>query len=160
MPGGLAAIALMHERHGRLPWVQLVKPAIALATEGFAATHGYRNFATDNRMRLAADPRSAKVFLDHALAGLIVQPELARTLEEIAADGAETFYRGKLAQRLARGVRDAGTLVAEEDLAAYAAEVSSPIAVDLPRFRGAPDATQLHGLRDAADVEDRRALQI
>jgi gamma-glutamyltranspeptidase len=58
----------MHERYGRLSWGQLVEPAIALATEGFGATHGYRNFAADNRVRLAADPRSAKVFLDHALA--------------------------------------------------------------------------------------------
>src|SRR5215472_9484099 len=129
VPGGLAAIALMHERHGRLSWAQLVKPAIALATEGFAATHGYRHFATDNRVRLAADPRSAKVFLDHALADLIVQPELARTLEEIAVDGAETFYRGKLALRLARGLREAGILVAAEDLAAFVAEVQAPIAI-------------------------------
>jgi gamma-glutamyltranspeptidase len=134
VPGSLAAIALMHERHGRLPWAQLVKPAIALAAEGFAATHGYRNFASDNHMRLAADPRSAKVFLDHALAGLIVQPELARTLEEIAADGAETFYRGKLAQRLAHGMRDAGILVTEEDLAAFTAEVVSPIAITYRGF--------------------------
>src|SRR5579872_2041802 len=129
VPGGLAAIALMHARHGRLSWAQLVKPAIALAREGFTATHGFSHFATDNRVRLAADPRSAKVFLDHALADLVVQPELARTLEEIAADGAGTFYRGKLAQRLARGMRDAGMLVAEEDLAAFAAEVQSPIAI-------------------------------
>jgi gamma-glutamyltranspeptidase len=129
VPGGLAAVALMHERHGRLPWARLVEPAVVLATDGFAATHGYRSFAADNRARLAADPRSAKVFLDHALADLIVQPDLARTLEEIAADGAETFYRGKLAQRLARGMRAAGILVAEEDLAAFAAEVQAPIAI-------------------------------
>ncbi len=134
VPGGLAAIALMHERHGRLSWARLVEPAIALATEGFAATHGYRNFMIDSRSRLAADPRSAKVFLDHALADLVVQPELARTLEEIAADGAETFYRGKLAQRLARGMRDAGILVAEQDLAAFAAEVQPPIAVSYRGF--------------------------
>src|SRR5581483_6170079 len=105
VPGSLAAIALMHERNGRLPWARLLEPAIGLAADGFAATHGYRGFAADNRARLAADPRSAKVFLDRALADLVVQPQLARTLEEIAAGGAEAFYRGKLAQRLARGMR-------------------------------------------------------
>ena len=129
VPGGLAAIALMHERHGRRSWAQLVEPAILLAADGFAATHSYRCFASENRGRLAADPHCAKVFLDHPLADLIVQPELARTLEEIATDGAETLYRGKLAQRLARGMRDAGILVAEEDLAAFAAEVQAPIAI-------------------------------
>jgi gamma-glutamyltranspeptidase len=144
VPGALAATALMHERHGRLQWARLVEPAIALATDGFAATHGYRHFAADNRTRLAADPHSAKVFLDHALADLIVQPELARTLEEIAADGAETFYRGKLAQRLARGMRNAGILVTEEDLAAFEAEVQSPIAVTYRGFevrQTAPNST-------------------
>lgn len=144
VPGALAGMALMHERHGRLPWAQLVRPAIALAAEGSAATHGFRHFAADNRKRLAADPRSAKAFLDHALADLIVQPELARTLEEIAADGAETFYRGKLAQRLARGMREAGILVTDADLAAFSAEVQSPIAVNYRGFevrQTAPNST-------------------
>src|SRR5215470_6846394 len=50
------AVALMHERHGCLSWAQLVEPAIELAADGSAATHGYRGFAADNRARLAADP--------------------------------------------------------------------------------------------------------
>src|SRR5215469_17180905 len=134
VPGRLAAVALMHGRHGRLSWAQLVEPAIVLAADGFAATHSYRCFASENRARLAADPHCTKVFLDHALADLIVQPELARTLEEIATDGAETLYRGKLAQRLARGMREAGILVAEEDLAAFAAELQAPIAITYRGF--------------------------
>ncbi|HEY0420304.1 MAG TPA: gamma-glutamyltransferase, partial [Acetobacteraceae bacterium] len=102
VPGSLAGIAAMHAAHGRLPWARLCAPAIEQARHGFAATHGYRYFAADNRPRLEPDPRSAAVFLGHELGGLVVQPDLARTLEEIAADGAETFYRGALARRLAR----------------------------------------------------------
>ena len=52
-----------------------------------------------------------------ALASVIRQPDLARTLEEIAEGGAETFYRGALAKRLAAGMREAGVLIDERDLA-------------------------------------------
>jgi gamma-glutamyltranspeptidase len=134
VPGALAGIAAMHAAHGRLPWARLVAPAIALAREGFAVTHGYRVFAAENNARLVADPRSRQVFVGHALAGLVVQQDLARTLEEIAADGAESFYRGRLAARLARGLREASALVAEDDLAAFEAQVQSPISVTYRGF--------------------------
>jgi gamma-glutamyltranspeptidase len=127
VPGSLAGLAAMHGAHGRLPWAGLVAPAIALARDGFAATHGYRHFAFENKACLAADARSRAVFLSHELAGLVVQTELAHTLEEIAADGAESFYRGRLAKRLARGLKDAGALITESDLAAFEAQVQAPI---------------------------------
>ena len=133
VPGCLAGIAAMHAAHGRMAWAELAKPAIALARDGFAATHGYRYFTATNTALLAADVRSAKVFLDKELAGLVVQPDLARALEEIAADGAETFYRGRLAARLAKGMADGGVMVTSADLAACRAEVAAPISI---RYRG------------------------
>jgi gamma-glutamyltranspeptidase len=62
-----------------------------------------------------------------------VQPDLARTLEEIAEDGAETFYRGRLARRLAAGLDAAGALVSAADLAEFEAEEQTPLAID---YRG------------------------
>ncbi|MCW3473477.1 gamma-glutamyltransferase [Limobrevibacterium gyesilva] len=129
VPGSLAGIAAMHAAHGRLPWATLAEPAIALARGGFAATHNYCYFATENEARLAADARSARVFLGKELAGLVLQPDLARTLEEIAADGAESFYRGRLAARLAKGLQEAGSLITAADLAACRAEVQAPIGI-------------------------------
>jgi len=129
VPGSLAGVAAMHVAHGRLPWPQLVQPAIALARDGFAATHTYRHTADENRARLAADARSGPMFLDKGFAGLIVQPDLARTLEEIAADGAETFYRGRLAARLAKCMQQAGVIVTAADLAACRAELQAPISI-------------------------------
>ncbi len=134
VPGSLAAIFAMHTAHGRLPWADLVMPAIALAREGFAATHGYRHFASENQACLAADERSGQRFLGHELAGLVRQPELARTLEEIAAEGAQGFYRGRLAARLARGLAEAGSLIAESDLGAFEAEVQAPIGITYRGF--------------------------
>jgi gamma-glutamyltranspeptidase/glutathione hydrolase len=133
VPGSLAGLGAMHAAHGRLPWAQLVAPAIEHAREGFAATHGYRHFATENRRDLGADPASRTTFLHDGdippLAALIRQPALARTLDAIAADGAETFYRGALARRLAADFSSVGALIDAADLAGCEAEVQAPIAI-------------------------------
>lgn len=140
-PGFLAGIGALHAAHGTLPWARLCTPAIAHARDGFAASHHYRHFVQDVRPIVAADRRSHAVFLqglatgEPALASPIVQPDLACTLEEIAADGAETFYRGALARRLAAGMKEAGVLVDEQDLAECRHEVVDPIAIAYRGFQ-------------------------
>ncbi len=137
VPASLAALGAMHAAHGRRAWNTLAAPAIAHATEGFAATHGYRHFAATNQGQLAADPRSRAVFLAGGdtppLAGLIRQTALAATLTAIAAEGPDSLYRGALARRFAAGLAEAGTLVSAADLAACQAEITDPIAI---RYRG------------------------
>ncbi len=134
-PGLVGGLGAMHAAHGKLGWQQLFSPAIEHARHGFAATHHYRHFAGDVRPVLAADARSRTVFLSNLdkgvppLSALILQPDLARTLEEIAQDGAETFYRGPLAKRLVAGLREAGVLVDERDIEAYQPQVQDPIAI-------------------------------
>ena len=140
-PGLLAGLGTMHAAHGTLPWPQLCVPAIEHAREGFAVTHHYRHFTDEVRPVLAADARSSAAFLASLdtsvppLAALIRQPDLARTLEEIAQDGADTFYRGRLAKRLAAGMREAGVLVDERDLAALQPQIQDPIAIAYRGFR-------------------------
>ena len=134
VPGSLAGIAAMHKVHGRLAFAKLAAPAIALAKDGFAVTHGYRHFAAENEARLAADARSRKVFLGHDLAGVVRQPDLARTLEEIVAEGADSFYRGRLTKRLARGMKEAGVEITERDLGAFVAQIQEPIGISYRGF--------------------------
>lgn len=134
VPGCLAGVAAMHAAHGKLPWARLAQPAIGYARDGYAVTHRHRDTTGDNRARLAADPASGPTFLGPALdnrplGDLVIQPDLARTLEEIAADGAESFYRGKLAKRLAAGMAQRSVLVTEADLAACTAERTAPIVI-------------------------------
>lgn len=139
IPGTVAGIAAMHKAHGKLPWSKLFDTAIHYARDGFAATHGYSHFAGENKKILSADKRSGRVFLDPKtgeapeVGSLIVQEDLARTLEEIAADGAEGFYRGKLARRLAAACQAQGVLLTERDLASCQAERVAPISI---RYRG------------------------
>jgi gamma-glutamyltranspeptidase/glutathione hydrolase len=134
IPGSVAGLALMHRAHGKKKWSDLFAAAIDHARHGFAATHAYVNFAGENRPQLAADPDSRRTFLDSATGGapavgsVIVQADLARTLEEIAAD-AESLYRGALAQRLAAACRERGVPLSERDLASCQAEAVAPIAI-------------------------------
>ena len=138
-PGLLAGLGAMHATHGSLAWSRLCAPAIGHARDGFSATHHYRHFATEVRAFLAADARSRAIFLSGldigapSLGALIVQPDLARTLEEIAADGAATFYRGALAARLLAGMHATGVLVDARDLDACAPEEQPLIEI---RYRG------------------------
>ncbi len=140
-PGLVGGLSAMHAELGSLAWGSLCAPAIEQAREGFAVSHNYRHFASDVRAVIAADRRSHAVFLaglhrgEPAFASVIRQPDLARTLEEIAEGGAETFYRGALAKRLAAAMRDAGVLVNERDLAEYQPEVQQPIDITYRGFR-------------------------
>ncbi len=140
-PGLLAGLGALHASLGTRPWAELCAPAVAQARDGFCVSHHYRHFAAEGRSFLAADRRSHAVFLDGlptgqpSLGTIIRQPDLARTLEEIAADGTETFYRGRLAQRLAAGMRDAGVLVDDRDLAECQAEVQDPISIRYRDFQ-------------------------
>jgi gamma-glutamyltranspeptidase/glutathione hydrolase len=131
VPGSVGGWAALHARFGRRPWPSLFEAAIHYARDGFGATRAYRHFAGESRAALAADRRSAATFLRDggppAAGTPIVQPALARTLEALAAEGAESFYRGGLAKALAEGCREAGALVALEDLAAFEPELQAPI---------------------------------
>ncbi len=134
VPGALAALGALHAAHGVRPWAEMLAPAIALARDGFAATRHYVAHAAEMAAVLGADARSAAVFGDKSLGAWVVQPDLALTLEEIAAEGAEGFYRGALARRLAAGLREVGALVGPADLAAMHAEVQAPIALTYRGF--------------------------
>ncbi len=137
VPGMLAGLGMMHREYGSLPWAQLCAEAIRLARDGFGATPNYRHFAGEHLACLRADRRSAATFLRDGAAPrvgtTIVQPELARTLEEIAAEGADCFYRGGLSRRLGAALADCGALVTESDLAEYQAETQEPLRID---YRG------------------------
>lgn len=139
VPGMLAGLGMMHRDYGTLPWAPLCGEAIRLARDGFGATPNYRHFAGEHLACLRADRRSAAVFLRDGAAPAvgtpIVQPELARTLEEIAAEGADCFYRGALARRLGKALPECGVLVAKTDLGEFHAEKQEPLAIDYRGFR-------------------------
>jgi gamma-glutamyltranspeptidase len=138
VPGSVGAWGAMHARFGQRPWASLLETAIHYAWDGFGATRAYRHFAGEQVVSFGADRESRAVFLRDGQAPRvgtpIVQPALARTLEELAAEGADAFYRGDLARRLAAGCREAGALLTADDLAAFSADAEAPIALDYRGF--------------------------
>lgn len=137
IPGLPAALAHLAERYGALPLARSLAPAIRFAREGFPVTPRYRRMAEWRREALVAWG-AGEIFLDRGRVpgeGHIVrQPDLARTLERIAAEGAAGFYRGEVAQRLVEGVRAAGGIWTLEDLAQYRVVEREPVR---GRYRGA-----------------------
>lgn len=138
-PGMLAGLAAMHAAHATHSWQSLFDSAIDAATNGFAATHAYRFFTNENAARLAADRNSGATFLGvdgkaPAIGTHVRQPALAATLKAIARDGAEAFYRGKLAARIAEGLASCGAIIGAEDLAVCTAEEPAPIAIGYRGF--------------------------
>jgi gamma-glutamyltranspeptidase/glutathione hydrolase len=131
IPGEPAALAHIAERYGRLPLAQTLAPAIRLARDGFQVDAVYREMATWRRDVLRASPAAAEQFLVQgevpALGSLIRQPDLARVLETLAAEGRAGFYEGAIAQALVQGVQDAGGIWSLEDLAGYRVVEREPV---------------------------------
>lgn len=138
IPGVPAALAHLSARYGCLPLARSLTPAIRLARRGFTVDQRYRQRAGRRLAALRAYPESARLFLrggEVPEAGArIVQPGLARTLELLAREGRDGFYRGAYAERLARSVREAGGIWESGDLAAYRAREREPVRTT---YRGA-----------------------
>ncbi len=123
IPGVPAVLAYLAKRYGRLPLAQCLQPAIELARQGFAVDAHYRRMAQFRQGALQASDAAAAIFLLDGevppMGHVIKQPDLANTLERIAAHGADGFYRGELAQRLVEAVRANGGIWSLQDLAQY-----------------------------------------
>ena len=137
VPGSVAGLTLALERFGTMELADVLRPAIQLAREGFV--HDWYQALTTARFteELAAFPESARVYLrngraihrpPHLEAGdRATYPDLARSLELIAHDGADAFYRGPIAQAIADHMRATGGFITRTDLAAYSARVDTPL---------------------------------
>jgi gamma-glutamyltranspeptidase len=126
----------LNQHFGSWEFDNLLQAAIYYAREGFGASRHYAAFAAE-AAALADDEDAARIFLADGrvpqLGQKIVQPELARTLQEIADGGQEAFYRGKLGRRFAAAVQAKGGLISEHDLIDYGCEVQEPISTN---YRG------------------------
>lgn len=131
IPGLPQALADLASTHGKLPLKDSLAPAIRLANQGFAVDRIYRDRATMRLSALRDDAESARLFLSGnevpALGTVIRQPELAATLQAMAEQGRDGFYRGPMARRLVEGVRLAGGIWTLDDLAGYRTAWREPL---------------------------------
>jgi gamma-glutamyltranspeptidase / glutathione hydrolase len=134
VPGTVRGLALAHSRFGRLPWQDLVTPAVGLARDGFvldAATAESLNDILNKSDR----KKFAELFRVYGKSDgkawqagdRLVQPELATTLEAIADRGPDAFYLGPTADKIAAEMQRGGGLITRDDLAAYRPKVREPV---------------------------------
>jgi gamma-glutamyltranspeptidase/glutathione hydrolase len=134
VPGTVAGLALAHQRFGsgRLTLAELMAPAITLARNGFPIEDDVADSLPRARTRLGRWPSSVKIFFrpDGAVLApgdLLVQRDLADTLEAIAQRGPRAFYDGPIAEKLAAAVQAAGGIMTADDLKNYRAHIRRPV---------------------------------
>ena len=128
-----ALLISQSELGGRKSWADLLRPAITLAREGFEISASERFWLGFRLAEAASLPGIFPAFLHQGEvppAGFVrQQSELARTLETLAERGPRDLYEGQLAQRIAQGLREAGSPLSAEDLARTRARIEPPLSV-------------------------------
>ncbi len=124
-PGALAALDVAHRRYGRAPWREVLAPAVDAAQGGFplgAASAYYLRYVHDSVYGWHPDSYAAL----HDAAGRLLArgatvevPHLADSMRLIADEGADAFYRGDIAARIAADMAAHGGLLTAADLAVY-----------------------------------------
>jgi gamma-glutamyltranspeptidase / glutathione hydrolase len=136
VPGTIAGLAEAHAKFGSRPWRELVEPAVSLAREGFRwraidVTH----FAEAQKNRqIERFPSTAAIFFPEGeplgVGTIVRQPELAKTLQRIAANGAREFYEGTTARLIVDAMRKDGGIISARDLREYEPTWRAPIRID------------------------------
>ena len=139
IPGLPAALVELAERFGRLPLRDSLAPAIRLARSGVSFDRVYRKRAGWRLKAMRQNTETARIFLDKGEIpeefGLLRQPELARTLEQLGKNGLEGFYGGVVAEQLVKAVREAGGIWTLKDLTDYRIVERQPLRVSLVQGR-------------------------
>jgi gamma-glutamyltranspeptidase/glutathione hydrolase len=131
IPGAVDGWTKLHERFGKLPWSELLQPAIFYADHGYAVPeviHAYWEGAAPD---LAPYPESRRVYLREgkapATGQLFRNPDLAAALTVLAKQGETAFYKGAIAQAILKTSSALGGTMTADDLSQYSAEWVEPI---------------------------------
>jgi gamma-glutamyltranspeptidase/glutathione hydrolase len=131
VPGSVAGLWALHEKYGTRPWPDLFQPAIDLAEGGFVVDADFREQPGLELTRLRQFPATVRVFLPGgelpAVGSKTSNPDLARTLRLILANGRKGFYEGETAERLLAEMRRGGGIITAADLLRYQPKWRSPM---------------------------------
>jgi gamma-glutamyltranspeptidase/glutathione hydrolase len=134
VPGEPAGLVWMAEHYGKLPLKESLAPAIRIARDGFQPDSRFLADVKDREDVIRRYPASSAKLLPGGKlpqAGWTLrQPDLAQTLQRLAAHGTDDFYRGETARRMLEAVRAAGGDWTAQDLASYKVRLRTPLHID------------------------------
>jgi gamma-glutamyltranspeptidase/glutathione hydrolase len=131
VPGTVAGLHLAWKEQGKLPWKRLVDPAVVLARDGFTITEGLAQSLGGVLTAMEKYPASLAQFshggVPYEPGDTLKQPDLARTLGRIAAQGPPGFYEGETALAIEAEMLAHGGLITRDDLKRYTAKRRAPV---------------------------------
>jgi gamma-glutamyltranspeptidase/glutathione hydrolase len=129
VPGSVKGLVYAEAHFGKLGLKRVMEPALRLARDGYALSWNNARIMTEDKV-MAQFPDTKRIFQNDGKGwhqnDLFKQPELARTLERIAA-APDDFYTGKMAHELADFIQQGGGLITAEDLAHYEVKDRTPV---------------------------------
>lgn len=131
VPGSVAGMWEAHQKYGKLAWKDLILPAVTLAKKGFKISKRQADEFEAHKDRFVKLNPTGPAIIKNGVwkAGdLFVQEQLASTLERIANQGRDGFYKGKTADLLVAEMKKGNGLINHQDLAEYKAIWRDPIA--------------------------------
>ncbi len=139
MPGELRGLEYIHKNYGKLPWADTIAPSVKLARFGFRVSADLiKTIArTPSNNFLTEDPAWAIDFAPNGelvkLGDMMTRKRYANTLETIAQEGADAFYKGAIANATIRALKADNGIMTLEDLANYTVAVREPVQMN---YRG------------------------
>ncbi len=139
VPGTVAGLNEALKSFGTITWEEAIEPAIPLAREGIPVTgymHGYwtTDYGPDvvpNVQRIQATPAARAIYTHdgqlYTIGEVMVQADYARTLQRLAAEGPDSFYRGSIAEDIVADFAANDGFITKEDLDSYRVHVTEPI---------------------------------
>jgi gamma-glutamyltranspeptidase/glutathione hydrolase len=140
VPGEVRGLQYLHEHYGVLPWKSVVMPAVHVARDGWEVSQdlvNYMGYASSKNDFLVNDPTWAIDFAPHGkiltIGETITRKRLANTLETIANDGPDAFYKGPMAAAMIRTVQSTNGTMTMADLSNYTVASRKPATL---KYRG------------------------
>lgn len=131
VPGTVAGLCLALQKYGTMSLEQVMAPAIRYAKNGFIISETVAQSITDRFDPISKNDALLEILAPDGLplqAGQILKnPDLAKTMEKIAAGGPEVFYQGEIADAIAADMAKNGGYITKEDLKAYKAIEREPV---------------------------------
>ena len=167
VPGTVAGLYKAHQKYGKLPWKDLVQPAIDQAKNGFPMSWGLYQAAL-RVSKLDANYDIMQNFFRGENGEIVPpgelwkQPALAKTLEAIRDQGKDGFYTGAVAEEIERYMKANGGIITREDLAKYEAVERKPLKTTFKDFEifsmpppssGGVALIEMMNLMEAVEIE-------